>query len=63
MSYSKMVLVMVGSKIIDRALSLMMKGEFEKAAMTWRQAHFGAVMSELLQLSHTNSNKMGWKKR
>ena len=25
----------------------------------WRQAHFGAIMSGLLQLSHKNSSKMG----
>ena len=36
MTYSKMVPVVVGSKIIDRALSLITKGELEKATMTWR---------------------------
>ena len=51
-TYSKMVLVMVGSKIIDRALGLITKGKLEKATMIWRQAHFGAVMSGSLQLSH-----------
>ena len=45
MTYSKMVPVMIGSKIIDRALSLIMKGELEKVTMMWRQAHFGTVMS------------------
>ena len=39
-----MVLVMVGTKIIDKALSLMTMGELAKATMTWRQAHFVAVM-------------------
>ena len=58
-TYSKMVPVMVGSKIIDRALSLIMKGELEKVTMMWRQAHFGAVMSGSLHLSHTNSSKTG----
>ena len=56
-TYSKMVLVMVGSKIIDRALSLMTKGEFAKVIITWRQVHFGAVMSGSLQLTHTSSSK------
>ena len=56
--YSKMVPVVVGSKIIDRALSLMTKGALTKVTMMWRQAHFGAVMSGSLQLSHTSSNKM-----
>ena len=59
MTYSQTVLVMVGSKIIDKTFSVMTKGELKKAATMWRQAHFGAVMSGLLQLSHTNSSKMG----
>ena len=50
---------MVGSKIIDRALSLITKGELEKPTTTLRQAHFGAVMSGSLQLSCTNSSKTG----
>ena len=57
MTYSKTVQVMVGTKIIDKALSLMTVGELAKATMTWRQAHFGAVMSGSLQLSHSNSDK------
>ena len=48
MTYSKTVQVMVGTKMIDKALNLMTVGELAKAAMTWRQAHFGAVMSGLL---------------
>ena len=59
MTYSQMVPVMVGSKITDRALSVITKGELEKMTTTWRQAHFGAVMSGLLQLSHMTSSKMG----
>ena len=57
MTYSEMVLVNVGSKIIDRALSLMTKGELEKATMMWRQAHFGAVMSGSLQVTCACSDK------
>ena len=57
MTYSKMVLVMVGSKIKDRALSLMTQGELAKVTTTWRQAHFGAVISGSLQLSHMSLNK------
>ena len=39
-TYSEMALVMVGSKIIDKVLSLMTMGELEKVTMTWQQAHF-----------------------
>ena len=35
-TYSKMVLVMVGSKIINKALSLMTVGELAVATTTWR---------------------------
>ena len=58
MAYAERVLVMVGSKIIDRALSCMTVGELACATMTWQQAHFGAVMSGLLQLSHSSSEKL-----
>ena len=57
MIYSKTVPVMVGTKIIDKALSLMTAGELAKATTTWRQAHFGAVMLGSLQLSHSSSDK------
>ena len=57
MTYPKTVLAMVGTKIIDKALSLMTAGELAKATMTWRKAHFGAVMLEALQLSHRSSDK------
>ena len=60
-TYSKMVPVMVGSKIIDRVLSLMTKGEFAKVSMMRRQAHFVAVMSGLLQLTCTSSDSIGMK--
>ena len=54
---SEMVLVVVETKIIDRAMSWMTKGELVKATMMWRQAHFGAVMSGSLQLPCTCSNE------
>ena len=54
-TYSKTVLVVVGTKIIDKALSLMTEVELAKATMTWKQAHFGAVMLGSLQLSCSNS--------
>ena len=57
MTYTEMVLVMVGSKIINKALSLMTMKEPVKVAMTWQQDHFGAVMSGSLQLSQSNSDK------
>ena len=56
MTYSETVPVMVGSKIIDRAMSTITKGDLTKATTTWRQAHFGAVMSGSLQLPHTSLN-------
>ena len=52
MTCSEAVPVVVGSKIINRALSLMTKGELAKA-------HFGAVISWSLQLTHTTSDKTG----
>ena len=57
MAYAEEVLVMVGSKIIDRALSCMTVGELAYTTVTWQQAHFGAVMSGSLQLSHSSSGK------
>ena len=58
MAFAERVLVMVGSKIIDRALSCTTVGELTHATATWQQAHFGAVMSGLLQLSHSSSEKL-----
>ena len=40
-------------------MGVITKQELTKAAMTWRQAHFGAVMSGSLQLPHTSSNRTG----
>ena len=57
-TYSERVPVVVGSKIIDKTLSCMTVGELAKATATWRQAHFGAVMSGSLQLSHSSSEKL-----
>ena len=42
-TYSEKVPVMAGSKIIDRAMGVITKGELIKVTMTWRQAHFGAA--------------------
>ena len=58
MAYAEGVPVMVGSKIIDRALSCMTAGELAHATVTWQQAHFGAVMLGSLQLSHSSSDKL-----
>ena len=59
MTYSEKVLVMVGSKIIDRAMGMMTKGELVRATVAWKQTHFGAVMSRSLQLPHTDSKGNG----
>ena len=56
MTYSEMVLGMVGSKIIDKAMDIISKGELAKVTITSRQGHFGAVMSGSLQLPCTSSN-------
>ena len=48
-SYAKKVPVIVGSKIIDRAMGIITKEELAKVSTTWRQAHF-SVMSGSLQL-------------
>ena len=57
-AYAKRVLVIVGSKIIDRALGCMTVGELAWATMTWQQAHYGAVMLGSLQLSCSGSEKL-----
>ena len=57
-AYAEGVLVVVGSKIIDRALSCMTAGELACATATWQQAHFGAVMLGSLQLSCSSSDKL-----
>ena len=58
-TYSEKVPVMVGSKIIDWVMGMMTNGELVRATVTWRQAHFGAVMSGSLQLAHTTSKEDG----
>ena len=58
-TYSEKVPVMVGSKIIDWVMGMMTKGELVRETATWRQAHFGAVMSGSLQLPHTTSKEGG----
>ena len=57
MTYFKTVPVVVGTKIIDKALNLMTVGELENATMAWRQTHFGAFMMRSLQLSCRSSDK------
>ena len=57
MTYSENVPVVVDSKIIDKALSLMTMAELVKVTITWQQANFGAVMLGLLQLAHASSDK------
>ena len=57
-AYTERVPVVVGSKIIDKALSCMTAGDLAQVTATWQQAHFGAVMSGLLQLSHNSSDKL-----
>ena len=57
-TYSKTVLVVVGTKIINKALSLMTVGELAKATMQHGDRPIlGQVMSGLLQLSHSSSDQ------
>ena len=53
MTYSEKIPVMVGSKIIDRAMRIITKVEFMKVTTTWKQALFRPVMSRSLQLPCT----------
>ena len=57
MIYSEVVLVMVRSKIIDCVMGMITKGEHMRATATWKQVHFGAVMSGSLQLPYTDSKE------
>ena len=50
MTYSEKIPIMVGSKIIDRAMGMITKGELARATVNWKQAHFSAVMPGSLQL-------------
>ena len=50
MTYAKKVPVIVGSNIIDSAMGMITKREIAKAAVTWKQVHFGEVMLGSLQL-------------
>ena len=59
MTYAKKVLVMVGSKINDRAMGMTTKGELAKETATWRQDHFSAVMSGLLKLPYECARAQG----
>ena len=56
-SYSEKDLV--GSKIIDQAMGMMTEGKCLMAAATWKQAHFSAIVSGMLQLHCTNSKEDG----
>ena len=58
-TFSEKVPVMVGSKIIDRTIRMITKGELVRATATWKQAHFGVVMCESLQLPHRGAGGMG----
>ena len=63
MRHSETVAVMVGSKIIDRVIRIITRGELAKVTTTWRQAYFGSIMSGSLQLPHTGSNGTGVERR
>ena len=58
-TYSDKVSVMVGPKVIDRVMGMIMKEELVRATTTWKQAHFGVVMSRFLQLPHKGARGDG----
>ena len=62
-TYSKYVSVMVGSKIIDRVMGMIMKGELARVTATWKQAHFSVVMSRSLQMPYKGTRGMGMLQR
>ena len=59
MTYAEKVPVMVGSNIIDRAMGIILKGELSKMTMTWRQAHFSAIILGVTPAS-PQMNKGEW---
>ena len=59
MTYSEKVPVMVRSKIIDRPMAMMKKGNLVEATMTWNQAYFSVVMPGLLQLPTQTQGETG----
>ena len=64
MTYSKMVLVMVGSKIVDWAMGMMTKGVLMRAPANWKQAYIGTVMSGSFQIpSHILREMEKWGRR
>ena len=44
MTYAEKVQVVVVSKIINRTMGIITMGELAKVTVTWKQAHFSAVM-------------------
>ena len=58
-TYSEKVPVMVGSKIIVRVMGMITKGELVRATMTWKQAHFGVVMSGHSSFPHKGAKGCG----
>ena len=58
-TYAEKVLVVVGSKIIDRAMNVITKSELARATEMWRQAHFNMFMSGLLQMPHQCAREDG----
>ena len=51
MSSAQNALIVVSSKVVNRAMKVITKGKLARAVETWRQTHFGVVMSGSLQLS------------
>ena len=59
MNYYKKIRVMVRSKVIDRVMGMMTKGELVRATATWKQTNLSVVMPGLLQLPCTDSKGNG----
>ena len=62
MTCSEKVPVMVGSKVIDRAMGMIIKGELVMATVIWKQVHFSALQflrNPLWMMSRTMSVPQG----
>ena len=59
MTYAEKVLFMMGSKIIDRVMGMITKGELVRATITSKQAHFSVIMSGSLLLPCKGTRGMG----
>ena len=63
MTHSEKIPVMVGSKIIDRAMRTITKGEFAKVTMTWNRLILGLPCLGHYGYPTLAQTTLGWKRR